>query len=182
MEASGPVPGQYSLLSIGACVVGEDDKRFYVELKPISEEFTEQALVVAGLPLDRLRREGEDPAAALAAFERWVTSVTPADARPVFVAFNATFDWMFTHYYFVRFLGRDPFGFSALDIKAFYMGMMGTNWTGTSKSRMDRRFLPHRPHTHNALEDAIWQAEAFERMLTYSGTEEEAGRAGSLAD
>lgn len=168
VEAAGPIPGQYSLLSIGACVVGESQKRFYVELKPISDDFTEQALAVAGLPLDKLRQDGEEPAAAMAAFERWVSSVTPADARPVFVAFNATFDWMFTHYYFVRFLGRDPFGFSALDIKAFYMGMMGTSWTATSKSRIDKRFLPNLPHTHQALEDAIWQGKAFERMLAYS--------------
>jgi ribonuclease T len=170
VEAAGPIPGQYSLLSIGACVVGESQKRFYVELKPISDHFTEQALAVADLSLDKLRLHGDDPAAAMAEFEQWVRSVTPSGARPVFVAFNAAFDWMFTHYYFVRFLGRDPFGFSALDIKAFYMGMMGTSWTGTSKRRIDHRFLPHRPHTHHALDDAIRQAEAFERMLARART------------
>jgi len=145
--------------------VGDTQKQFYVELKPISEGFTEEALGVAGLTLDTLQRDGEDPPAAMAAFEKWIRSVTPVDARPVFVAFNATFDWMFAHYYFFRFLGRDPFGFSALDVKAFYMGLMGSSWADTSKSRMDQRFLPNRQLTHHALEDAIWQAEAFERML-----------------
>ncbi len=42
VEASGPVPGLYNLVSIGAVPVGRDaeswkpeDERFYVELKPI---------------------------------------------------------------------------------------------------------------------------------------------------
>ena len=36
VEASGPTPGEFSLLSIGACVVGAASEQFYVELKPIT--------------------------------------------------------------------------------------------------------------------------------------------------
>ena len=32
-----------------------------------------------------------------------------AGRRPVFVGFNATFDWMFVADYLWRFAGRDPF-------------------------------------------------------------------------
>lgn len=41
IEASGPIPGEYSLLSIGACMVDNPDESFYAELKP----------VVAGIPI-----------------------------------------------------------------------------------------------------------------------------------
>ncbi|MGS8295842.1 hypothetical protein ACQ93L_22750, partial [Escherichia coli] len=34
IETSGPVPGLFSLLSIGACLVHAPDVRFYAELKP----------------------------------------------------------------------------------------------------------------------------------------------------
>ena len=31
VEAAGPIPGAYSLLAIGACVVGNINKTFYIE-------------------------------------------------------------------------------------------------------------------------------------------------------
>jgi hypothetical protein len=34
--------------------------------------------------------------------------------------FNAPFDWSFVNYYFHRFTGANPFGFTALDIKAVH--------------------------------------------------------------
>jgi len=167
VEASGPIPGQYSMLSVGACLVGKKRRDFYVELKPISDGYLEGALAISGLSFSDLREHGTDAAMAMAEFERWVESVTPVGQSPVFVAFNATFDWMFTHYYFMRFLGRDPFGVSGLDIKAFYMGVMASNWAATSKRWIDKRFLPSRPLTHHALDDAVWQAEVFENLLAY---------------
>lgn len=42
--------------------------------------------------------------------------------QPVFVGFNAGFDWSFVNWYFLRFLGENPFGFAPLDIKSYYMG------------------------------------------------------------
>jgi DNA polymerase III epsilon subunit-like protein len=167
VEASGPIPGPYSMLSLGACLVGAKHRDYYMELKPISDAYLESAMAISGLSLERLRNHGTAPATAMAGFEQWVASVTPIGQSPVFVAFNATFDWMFTHYYFMQFLGRDPFGVSGLDIKAFYMGLVGSDWAGTAKGRIDGRFLPSRPHSHHALDDAAWQAEVFENLLAY---------------
>ena len=167
IETAGPIPGEYSLLSIGACVVGDVESNFYVELRPLNGNYVEEALEIAGLPLAYLWEHGTDPAVAMADFARWIEEVTPPGSRPVFVAFNATFDWMFTHTYFLRFLGRDPFDVSGLDVKAFYMGLVGSDWGGTSKGRIAKRFLPDRPHTHHALDDAVWQAELFENLLAF---------------
>ena len=44
IEASGPIPGDYSLLAIGACLVDEPDQTFYRELKPMSDRFVADAL------------------------------------------------------------------------------------------------------------------------------------------
>jgi ribonuclease T len=46
VEASGPTPGQYSLLSIGACTPGGSRQTFYVELQPDSDVFTPEAMEV----------------------------------------------------------------------------------------------------------------------------------------
>jgi ribonuclease T len=35
IEAAGPIPGEYSLLTIGACVVFDDIQTFACELKPV---------------------------------------------------------------------------------------------------------------------------------------------------
>jgi DNA polymerase III epsilon subunit-like protein len=167
IEAAGPIPGEFSMLSIGACLVGSPDCTFYAELRPLNDNYVEAALAVAGLPMAYLWKHGTEPAEAMSEFARWLDSATPPESRPVFVAFNAPFDWMFSHYYFIRFLGRDPFGVSGLDIKAFYMGLVGGDWASTSKRLIDPYFLPDRPHTHHALDDALWQAEVFGKLLAH---------------
>ena len=170
VETSGPIPGEYSLLSLGACVIGETSKTFYREIKPIADAFIPQALEVTGLSLQKLNETGTEPTAALRAFEDWQSSVSNGK-RSVFVAFNPTFDWMFVAYYFHRFLGHNPFGISGLDIKAYYMGKLGTSWGETAKKKLDKKVLPlGRKHTHNALDDAIEQAEIFRRILEIKKT------------
>lgn len=163
-ETAGPIPGEYSLLSIGACMVEEPQRNFYIELQPLNENYVAKALKVSGLSLTELQQKGVYPKTAMTQFSYWIKSVA-AEKRPVFVAFNATFDWMFTHWYFIKFLGEDPFGISGLDIKAYYMGLIKTLWSETSKKHVRKQFPPQQRHTHNALEDAIEQAQIFSQML-----------------
>ena len=54
IESSGPIPGKYSMLSLGACVLGNPKQEFYVELKPISKNFIPDALKISGFDLDQL--------------------------------------------------------------------------------------------------------------------------------
>jgi DNA polymerase III epsilon subunit-like protein len=161
VETAGPHPGGYSLLSIGACLLEHPEKGFYVELKPVNDAATSEALEVSGLELERLRTEGAEPAEAMAQFEAWIAGAVPAGDVPVFVGFNAAFDWMFVCDYFFRFLGRNPFGHSALDIKSFYLGMAGGSWAATSMRHLGPRYLDGRSLSHNAMDDARDQAELF---------------------
>ena len=48
------------------------------------------------------------------------------------------------------------------------MGMINSKWGETTKRRMNPQFLSKRRHTHNALDDAIEQAEIFEKMLQFN--------------
>ncbi|HUJ72080.1 MAG TPA: exonuclease domain-containing protein, partial [Verrucomicrobiae bacterium] len=88
---------------------------------------------------------------------------------PVFVGFNASFDWAFVNWYFYNFLDRNPFGIGGIDIKAFYMGMAGVSWTETRSSQLPDKFKGPSPQTHNALDDARAQGEIFKRLLLESG-------------
>ena len=161
VETSGPIPGEFSLLSIGACVVGQLDQAFSCFLKPISTKADPQALAVTGLSLGQLQQDGLSPAEAMQQFGHWVEQQS-IGTLPVFVGLNAPFDWSFVNYYFHRFLGKNPFGFTALDIKALYMGVTGCRWQDARSSQMVRDLQPKHRGNHDALHDARAQAELFE--------------------
>ena len=168
VETSGPNPGLYSMLSIGACTLDESRQVFYVEMKPDKPGFEPEAVRISQLSLERLAAEGMEPTQAMQRFADWVAQCTPTGSTPLFLGFNSPFDWMFVCDYFQRFLGLNPFGHTAIDIKSFYMGLFGTTWLETSMSFIAPRFLDVRRLTHNALQDAIDQAAIFKQLLMES--------------
>jgi hypothetical protein len=109
IETAGPVPGEYSMLSLGACLVENPTEQFY--------------------------------------------------------SFNASFDWSFVNWYFHVFLGENPFGIGTLDIKSYYMGLSGCLWQETTSSQLPPNLQPSHRQSHNALDDAIAQAEIFKKLL-----------------
>lgn len=165
VETAGPNPSEYSLLSIGACLVSDPAKTFYVEVQPVTAAFTTEALQICGLELETLQTRGLPPGEAMSCFADWVRQATPAGHHAIFVALNAPFDWMFVADYFHRFLGENPFGHKALDMKAFYMGINGTFWSETGFDDITRHYRIEQSLSHNALQDAIAQAGLFRRML-----------------
>jgi DNA polymerase III epsilon subunit-like protein len=161
VETAGPIPGEYSLLSIGACNVDDPARTFDCELKPLTRNAVPKALEVTGLSLDELEQRGLAPQEAMQRFDSWLRGEAGNEDTLIFVALNAPFDWSFVNYYFHRFLGRNPFGFTALDIKAYYMGVTGCRWDETRSSRMAGVLKPQHSGNHQALHDAQYQAELF---------------------
>ena len=75
VEADGPIPGDYSMSSFGACVIRSPKDGFYQELKPISEKYFERAISVSGLDREKLKTSGTDPAVAMREFNQWLKEV-----------------------------------------------------------------------------------------------------------
>jgi Exonuclease len=181
VEADGPVPGPYSLVSLGACVaavrgadgeieiVDPEAHTFYRELKPISDRWDAEALAVSGLTREHLEANGADPHVAMADFLAWVDTVARRlRARPVFAAFPLAFDWQFVYHYLVVYAGRSPFGHSAhFDMKTAYALLAGTAVRDAVKRNMPSELLGSRRHTHNALDDAQGQADLLAGLLTW---------------
>ncbi|MCJ7440559.1 MAG: 3'-5' exonuclease [Thermoanaerobaculaceae bacterium] len=165
VETAGPNPAQYSLLSLGACLVFDPANTFYVEVQPVTDAFVPEAMQITGLDMEQLRAHGLAPEQAMRQFSEWVLHAVPGDRQPVFVALNAAFDWMFVADYFHRYLGRNPFGHKALDIKALFMGVAGTDWDETGFGHIAKHFQIEQPLTHHALEDAVAQAGLFRKIL-----------------
>ncbi|MFF4687251.1 3'-5' exoribonuclease domain-containing protein [Streptomyces sp. NPDC001307] len=180
VEADGPIPGLYSMLSIGAAVAGTQDadgftpadpeeRTFYRELRPVSAEFVPEALAVSGLDRDRLTAHGAEPAVALAEFSAWVGEVS-AGAQPVMCGYPASYDWTFLYWYLIRFTGESPFGHSGcLDMKTLYATKAGLPLRAVAKGTMPRELFSRRRHTHHALDDAIEQAELLANLMAWPG-------------
>jgi hypothetical protein len=100
----------------------------------------------------------------MADFADWVERVSDG-ATPVFVGFNAAFDWSFVNHYLLEHVGRNPFGFAPLDLKALAMGRLGCRWDETRMSRLPAWLRPSRPLTHTALDDARQQAEIAAKLF-----------------
>jgi hypothetical protein len=178
VEADGPIPGPYSMISFGAAVAGTRDaegfqaadpadQTFYRELRPISDDFVRAALAVSGLDRAALVRDGADPAIAMVEFDAWVTA-TAGSARPVVVAYPACYDWMFLYWYLIQFTGTSVFGHSGcLDLKTLYAVKANVPLSGAVKDRMPGHLLSTRPHTHHALDDAIEQADLCANLMTW---------------
>lgn len=164
VEASGPVPPDYSMLSLGACLVHDPGQSFYVELKPIGSAMVPGAMAVVGRTLEDFASMGRDPAEAMLAFRQWLASVANGGDL-VFVGFNATFDWAFVNWYFHRFVGENPFGIGGVDIKSYYMGQAGVRWEDTRSSRLPAHLQEEDAHEHHALADAARQARLFQKLL-----------------
>ena len=168
VETSGPTPGTGSLVAIGACLVYRPDEGIEILVRPDPAlPWRVDAEVIHGLGRERLERDGLEPKEAIERLAAWLERVVPPGSRPVFVAFNAPFDWMFVADYAWRYLGRNPFGISALDLKALYLGRhleSVERWAETTRERVRERYPIALPHTHRALDDAREQAAICRRI------------------
>ncbi|SDH50164.1 3'-5' exoribonuclease domain-containing protein [Chitinophaga filiformis] len=160
VESDGPIPGDYSMISLGAIKVDNAlDKTFYGRLKPISYRFNSEALAVSG----HSRAETltfDEPSKVMANFKQWISEV--CTDRPIFISDNNGFDWMFVCWYFHHFLGENPFGFSSQNLGSVYKGM---------EKDMFKTFkhLRRSAHTHHPVDDARGNAEALLTMKQTMG-------------
>jgi ribonuclease T len=168
VEASGPTPGTGSMIAIGACLVDQPEVRFLALLRPIPGlPWSDDAQSIHGLSREHLAAQGVAPADAMQSFLDWVNAVA-AGRRPIFVGFNATFDWMFVADYLWRFTGSNPFGASGLDLKALYLGRhldRVRSWAETSANHVASRYGVTMRHTHLPLDDALDQAAICRAIL-----------------
>lgn len=157
VEADGPCPGLYSMISFGAVLVQEDlknTKTFYGELKPISDKWIPQALAVSGFSREEVLKF-DDPEEVMKDFNIWIknTSVN----RPIFISDNNGFDWQFINYYFHAFVGSNPFGFSSRRLSDLYCGMQKDTFAKWKHLRDTK-------HTHHPVMDSMGNAEVLLKM------------------
>ena len=154
VEADGPIPAEFSMVCFGAVVLDLNLKdSFYGRTRPVSARYLPEALAVSGF--SREQHLGfEEPKTVMESFSAWLRE--HGKGRPVFVSDNLAFDWQFINYYFHRFLGHNPFGFSGRRIGDIYAGLVRDVYKASDwkKFRVTR-------HTHHPVDDARGNAEAL---------------------
>ena len=156
IEADGPIPGDYSMISFGAIVVEPAlDRTFAAQLKPISDKWIPDALAVSGFSREEALHFPA-PESVMADFRDWLRK--SGTSRPLFISDNNGFDWQFINWYFHHFLGENPFGFSSINLGSLYKGLVRDTFKNFKHLRITR-------HTHHPVDDARGNAEALLAMI-----------------
>lgn len=165
VETDGPIPGDNSMLSLGACTLDEPEQTWYTEIKPIRlasyNPQTVEFLKNNGLDREEVKKNGMFPNLAMESFDRWLTEVAQGD-RLRFVSDNAAFDPMFVFWYLHHFVGTCQFGFGALSLTSLYAGITGEMKRANEYKKKYRTV----GHSHNALDDSRGNAGALRTMIS----------------
>lgn len=157
VEADGPCPGLYSMVSFG--VVRFDrylQTTFYGKTRPLDgAKWDPEALAISNITHEE-HLAYPDSAEVMQRFSAWLRTNCFDGDRPVFVSDNLAFDWQFVNYYFHRFLGDNPMGYSGRRIGDLYAGFLqragaSSEWKKLRKTK----------HTHHPVDDARGNAEAL---------------------
>jgi hypothetical protein len=150
-ESDGPIIGRHSLVCFGAVILDDNlDKTFYGKTKPISKYYEPGALAVSGFSREE-HEQFNDPETVFRNFAEWIK--TNSKGSPIFLSDNNGYDASWTNYYFLKFIGSNPFGWSSRRIGDMFAGFMNDphyKWKQHRKTS----------HDHNPVNDAKGNAEA----------------------
>ena len=169
IEADGPIPGENSMLSLGAAsfILDPSTEKGYrqlagfgINLQPLPEA-TPNPETIAWWHTQpeayKAATENAVPASqAMQSFREWLAKQPP---RPVLVGYPVTYDFMWVYWYYVKFVGfPTPFGFQGMDIKTLALACRGGDFRDSVKKVYPRRWFKDSPrHSHKAVDDAIGQ-------------------------
>lgn len=169
IEADGPIPGPYSMLSFASAAYTADKKlidTFAANLNTLPDA---QAHPDTQAWWDKnpeawgaCRQDLQQPEYAMINYVKWLKQLP---GKPVFVGYPAAYDFMFVYWYLIKFASESPFSHSALDIKTYAMAVLKKGYRQSTKRNMPKRWFDKLPHTHVALDDAIEQGALFCNIL-----------------
>ena len=170
IEADGPIPGSFSMLSFASAAYTADKQlinTFSANLKTLPEAKTDPKTMAwwdnNKEAWKACRQNLEEPEVAMKNYVKWLKNLP---GTPVFVGYPAAYDFMFVYWYLIQFTGESPFSHYALDIKTLAMALLKTDFSETTKRVMPKNWFSANKHAHIALDDAIAQGELFCNMLS----------------
>jgi len=183
IETTGPAPSVAEMCSIGAVALDDDmetAEAFSVNLEfktpgdPMVEEGTMRWWKHWPEQWNAHRTDVVQIKDAMWKFTDWLEKIRPS--KPLFVAWPVGFDWGFVNYYFHKYVGFNPFGYSPLCLKNYAAGVL--RHPGMLGSSREEAFMPDdwlvTPEDiglvpHIAVNDAIAQAMMIRNIMRYTG-------------
>jgi len=169
IEADGFNVGKNSMLSFGSVALFEDKfiiDKFSANLETlpdcVSDETTMQWWKNYPEAWHACRKDCQPPAVAMKNYHDWLTTLP---GRIIFIAKPLVFDFGFIDYYLKRFVGTNPFGFSAIDIRSVALGFLGSSFQEAGSHHFPKDWFENLPHPHIAIEDALEQGIVFCNLL-----------------
>ena len=156
-EVDGPAPPfKGSMFWFGAVLIDTKlDTTFSGQMSPVSSYYEVKRLKISELTRAETRTFRK-PEIVMPLFVEWVHKVS-AGKEPRFISDNTGFDFGLMNYYLWKYTNNNPFGHSSLNIKQLYCGLEGD-------IRSSFKHLVITPHTHNPVDDAKGNAQAFIAM------------------
>jgi len=177
IETTGPVPGLYSMISLGAAHFTKESGQY--PLSTFSANLMELPEADDGSHRDdetmdwwanhmeawgEARKDPEEIEAVMNSFRLWIESLGP-NVVPVY--YPSGYDLPFISYYSQRFLGKVFLTHRAIDLQTLAWSMLGSPFVKNSRqSAYPKEWLVTNKHKHRAVDDAVAQGQMFMRMNT----------------
>ncbi len=175
IESFGPIPGEHSMVNLGAVAYMADGKtklgQFDSNLQEIKDSVRDKDTMINFwlLPeqsnaLKKITKNPISPDIAMNNFADWIAQMTQlaGNIKSVLVAYPSGFDFMFIYWYWHKFLKNyPPFWFRCVDIKSFASGKLGLSYSNCTKAKALSDYWPRGKHTHLGVDDAEEQIQVF---------------------
>lgn len=177
IEADGPIPGENSMLSMGAAAFSSEGK--------LLDTYSANLITLLGAKADpktkafwdknpeaweACRKNTRHPRVVMLEFNLWLKTLEEQNnGKVVFVGYPAGYDFTFVYWYLMKFAKYSPFSFSCIDIKTYAMAMLKKPYRKCTKRNMPKRWFKNcGTHNHIAVDDAVEQGRIFCCMLKES--------------
>jgi len=161
IESDGGQVGKNSMVCFGAVIIdkeGKLNKTFYGKCRPITNVWDPESLTITGYSREEVE-EFPLPFYTMKEFHKWLMEHKENKSERIyFISDNNCYDWKFMDWYFLEYIGDNPFGYSSINIKNLYQGMQ-------RNINVDHFHLRDTKHSHNPVDDARGNAEAFWKLL-----------------
>ena len=179
IECDGPIPGAYSMLSLGAAAFdseGNAKGTWSANLEPLpgaaEHPRTMRWWAAHAEAWEAARADPRPPEAAIGEFATWAEALRSSVGWPVMVAFPAAFDAMWVEWYTQHFAGASPFRRRCIDLRTLVMVAMGAGYREGGKSSLPRAWREGTgTHSHLAVENAEEQGRLFFRIVRELGVQ-----------
>lgn len=156
IEADGNLLGTNSMVCFGAVIVEEGLQRtFYGKTRPISSEYDPEALSVSGFSREE-HETFDDPKEVMIAFRDWLKE--NVGDKPILISDNNGFDASWINWYFLKYLGNNPFGWSSRRLADLICGF-------EKDAYFKWKWMRDTNHDHNPVNDSRGNAEVLLKYI-----------------